>query len=275
MKIRTLLLTAVSAVGLVACASTPSTGHVPYITGSAPFAQESPLKDGFECVRQDVQVSPVPVRIAVSEIKDRTGKFSYEATQGGTLLTQGATEMVISTLGDLGPNLHLIERFDSRIAESELNLSRQAVIRDFDQVRPGNVGGVIDGTDYYITGAITEVNTNVRSGGAELEISGIGGGTRSYVMDVAVDLRLVRTRDTRVIKTVSKRKQIIGREVRAGVFSFFGDYLVDLNLGSQDSEPMQLGVRSVLQLASLDLVPYAFNAADPQRCSAYAEAAFR
>ena len=58
----------------------------------------------------------------------------------------------------------------------------------------------------------------------------------------------------RVIKTVSLQKQITGEEVGAGIFRFFGDELFDLNMGTKNQEPLQLGVRTTLEQATLELV---------------------
>jgi curli biogenesis system outer membrane secretion channel CsgG len=93
-------------------------------------------------------------------------------------------------------------------------------------------------------------------------------------MNVAADLRIVDARTTRVVRTVSVQKQIIGEEVRAGVYRFAGDYLFDVNAGTKDQEPMQMGVRVALEYGVLELLSplYANRAAD---CAPQIEYAFR
>ena len=53
---------------------------------------------------------------------------------------------------------------------------------------------------------------------------------------------------------MSLQKQITGYEVSVGVFNFFGDTLVEINAGTKNQEPLQLGVRTVLELGTLELV---------------------
>ena len=43
-----------------------------------------------------------------------------------------------------------------------------------------------------------------------------------YVMNVGLDLRLVDTTTLEVVDVISYQKQIIGRQVSAGVFEFLG-----------------------------------------------------
>ncbi|MGI9434032.1 MAG: hypothetical protein ACR2Q4_04245, partial [Geminicoccaceae bacterium] len=50
------------------------------------------------------------------------------------------------------------------------------------------------------------------------------------------------------------QKQIIGRELRAGLFEFFDGKLLDLGLGERSLEPIQLAVRSVIERAVFELM---------------------
>ena len=58
----------------------------------------------------------------------------------------------------------------------------------------------------------------------------------------------------RVVRAVSLQKQIVGREIGAGIFRFFGSNLFDINAGSKDLEPVQLGVRTTLEQGVLELI---------------------
>ena len=262
--------------GACATAQTSSYAEQSYIqpiTGSAPVVRGSRLEAGFQCVREDLVNSNRTVRIAVSEIKDATGKFNYEGQSGGTLVTQGASAMTMTALGYFGPQVRQVERLDTRIPEVELGLARQQMLRDGQQTRPV-LSGSYEGTDYYISGAVTEVNMNIRSGGAEFEVQQIGAGRRVFVMDVVVDLRLIRTSDMTIVGApVRVEKQIRGFETKAGIFNFFGDYLVDLNVGEMNQEPVQLGVRTALEMGVLELVPRAFDTSF-DRCREYTDASF-
>ena len=237
-------------------------GPVPLRIGSAPTQNLSPMSMGIQCVRGRIEAQPRQLRMAVGEVRDYTGKFSNEASEGGFRITQGGSLMVISALGKLGPRIELLERYDTRIAEQDIALARNQLIQDrkgvSDVVRPVTAGQYL-GADYYIVGGVTEANYNIGSGGAEVRVAGIGGGARYYAMNVAADLRLVDARTLRVVKTVSVQKQYVGTEVKGDVFSFFGTTLVDVNAGSKRNEPLQLGVRATLEYGVLDLVSAAFG----------------
>ena len=91
------------------------------------------------------------------------------------------------------------------------------------------------GSDYYFVGGITELNYNIRSAGVDAQgghtdaRDGVGNvGGRLYVMNIALDFRLIDTRTLEVVDVISYQKQIIGREVRAGVFSFFDNTMLDI-----------------------------------------------
>jgi curli production assembly/transport component CsgG/holdfast attachment protein HfaB len=73
-------------------------------------------------------------------------------------------------------------------------------------------------------------------------------------MNVGVDLRLVDTRTMRVVDVVSYQKQILGREVGGGGFSFLGSNVIDISAGNGELEPLQLGVRSLIERASVEFM---------------------
>ena len=75
-----------------------------------------------------------------------------------------------------------------------------------------------------------------------------------YVMNVGLDLRLVDTNTLEVVDVISYQKQIIGRQVSAGVFDFLGTNFFDVSAGESALEPIQLAVRSVIERAVLEMV---------------------
>ncbi|USN14698.1 hypothetical protein PAPPERLAPAPP_03290 [Brevundimonas phage vB_BpoS-Papperlapapp] len=273
MKNRIITLAALSVLALstAACASTTAPvspvlnaqGQAPVVVGTRPTLNSSPMDPAMQCFAQATRQSVVPNRIAVGQIRDYTGKFSNEASEGGFRITQGGSLMVMSALGKLD-GIEQVERFDMDIASNEATLTQNQLIQDpaYDPANPqaatlrrlNLTAGQYQGSDYYIVGGITEVNYDIVSGGAELGVSLFEAGMRYYVINTAVDLRLVDTKSLKVVKTVSVQKQIIGYETRAGLFRFFGDYLVDINTGKQGQEPLQLGVRATLEYATLELL---------------------
>jgi len=252
----------VAALGLLTMSACASDGQYAVQGGTPPTTNFQPLTDAFACVGSEIRGSG-PVRIAVGDVKDYTGKVSFEAEEGGYKVTQGGALMVMSALGRLAPQIQQVERFDTSVFRQELDFVGKQMVRD---PGPGMgvvrvpTAGMIEGADFHILGGITEVNYNIQSGGAEVNIAGIGGGARYFVLNVAADLRLVDARSLRVVKTVSLQKQVAGHEVKANVFRFFfADSLFDINAGSKQQEPIQMAVRAVLNRATLELVTAAYG----------------
>jgi curli production assembly/transport component CsgG/holdfast attachment protein HfaB len=167
----------------------------------------------------------------------------------------------------------MVERFDTSVAEMELKYANNKLIGD-DQhpnPQPGDfrkiMAGSMPGSDYYIVGGITELNFNIRSENA----NGNGGGTATnattgtasgsmYVMNVGLDMRLVNTNTLEVADVISYQKQIIGRQISAGVFDFLGRNFFDVSVGESALEPIQLAVRSVIERATLEMITRIYRA---------------
>ena len=255
--------------GVAACASLPDplptdgpVAETPVVRGPSVRRNHTPLEPAFGCLAQGIRNLGQPVfGVGVGDIKDYTGKYS---TLEGNTITQGGALMIYSALGKLGDAVQLQERFDTRIAELELAYADRRQLGDGRtyQIEAGKpavpwvpyFGGTIMRSSYYIVGGITELNHNIDSGGVEVTVSGIGGKRRTFTMNIGVDLRIVDTRSLVVVRTVSLQKQIIGKEVGAGIYRFFGNELLDVNVGSKSQEPLQLGVRTTIEHGVIELV---------------------
>lgn len=235
----------------------------------------TPYDPVFECYARSLGGKRLSV--AVGDIRDYTGKTSQNE---GTAVTQGGALMAYTALGKLSPAVQLHERFDTRITDAELAYIAARHLGDGGehQIDDANVeggkrtvqwmpyeGGDVLQSDYYIVGGITELNYNIQSGGAQAEINSIGPKSRTYVMNVAVDLRIVGTQTLKVYDTVSVQKQLVGYEVGAGLFRFFGDTLVDINAGVKNQEPLHLGVRMAIEDGVLQLISET-TGSSPQPC---------
>lgn len=247
------------------------------ISGSSSRNNTTPMEPAFACLAKAYSVVKAPVvSITVGDVKDYTGKYSQAE---GNAITQGGSLMLYSALGKMGSAVRLQERFDTRIAELELAYADRRQLGDgkLHAVEAGKpqvpwvpyFGGSILRSDYYIVGGITEVNYNIQSRGAEFNVSSIGGKARTFTMNVGVDLRIVDSRSLLVLKTISMQKQITGTEVGAGIFRFFGTELLDVNMGSKNQEPLQLGVRTTIEHGLLELLG-AVSGLSPQPCVDYA-----
>jgi curli production assembly/transport component CsgG/holdfast attachment protein HfaB len=256
------LVFGLAAIALSGCISPipDSTGrYTAPIGGSPVIADETPYSNALRCL--DNYTARKPVRIAVGQIADYTGKYSADST--GHAVTQGAALMAMSALAKAG--VPLVERFDTSVAELELKYANNKLITDDPTAKgPGDYrkiyAGSIPGSNYYLVGGITELNFNIRSVGANGDggtttSSGLKGtaGANMYVMNIALDLRLVDTDTLEVVDVVSYQKQIIGHQVSAGVFDFLGQTFFDASVGESALEPIQLAVRSVIERAVLEM----------------------
>ena len=192
-----------------------------------------------------IPVDNLPV-FAVGEVADKTGQINYD--DNGHAISQGIGEMVISALFKTG-KANLVERLDLRIPLAEMKLSEQERLN-----RKVDSYGELPASDFIVVGALTELNYNISSGGAQLYVKGIGGGVRTVVINVALDLRVVDSRNFAVRHVSTLQKQIFGYEVEANVFRFFGSTLVEFGGGKIQNEPLQLGVRSVVEMAVYEIM---------------------
>jgi curli biogenesis system outer membrane secretion channel CsgG len=239
-------------------------GNVPVLTNALVTENRTPIDDALQCYGDALELSrknSKPLGIAVGDVRDFTGRINDSE---GAPVTQGAGLMVYSALAGIGPAIRIHERLDPRVAELELTYLDRQRLGDgrMHQATPESepapwmpyMGGSILQSDYYIVGGVTELNHSITSSGIEVTIGGVGARSRNVIINVAVDLRIVNTRNLVVEHAVSLQKQVIGLEVGADVFRFFDTRLFDIKAGTQMTEPMQMAVRSILQLASLDLL---------------------
>lgn len=269
----------VAAAALSACVS-PSAGPSGYyaqLIGNAPVTSNpTPYSSALYCLADYARRYNLPSpRMAVGRISDYTGTISAD---GGRQVTQGASLMANSALAKAGARL--VERYDTSVSELELRYANNRLIGDDQpngQPQDGGhrriIAGQVPGSDFYIVGGITEVNYNIRSAGFDVaggQVKQNGGSGlvngRVFVMNIAIDLRLVQTTTLEVVDVVSYQKQIIGREVSAGVFDFLNGNVFDISAGSSGLEPVQLAVRALVERASVEFMANLYGAPGPNIC---------
>ena len=243
-KTKQLLITALAAAALTGCALTPyssgSDGLYARPIGGAPVTPNpTPYSEALVCMAAYAQSRGAePPRIAVGRIADYTGRA---APEGGAAITQGASLMAMSAFAKAGANL--VERFDTSVSELEMRYANNRLIGDVGEDGPmfrQIYAGSIPGSDYTLIGGITELNHNIRSNGANIRAGdridsdpSAAFNYRAYVMNVGVDLRLINTRTLEVVDVISYQKQIIGREIGAGLFSFWDEAVIDISAGGR------------------------------------------
>lgn len=286
-------LGSVSAIALTlgGCVSPVAGPHGLYAQpiGNAPVTSNAtPYSAALVCLSQYAGKYGVKApRVAVGRIADYTGKAEDD---GGRKITQGASLMAMSALAKAG--VPLVERYDTSVSEMELKYANNKLISDEPNAPPGTAGGPagaskyrkivagqVPGSDFYLVGGITELNYNIRSSGVNVQ----GADTRNvtngsglltgklYVMNVALDLRLVETKTLDVVDVVSYQKQIIGREVGAGLFKLFGTTIVDASAGEGGLEPVQMAVRATLERAVVEMMSNIYGAPGPEACLSHGD----
>ena len=94
------------------------------IGGSPVISNETPYSAALRCMSGIV--AQHPVRIAVGQIADYTGKM--ESDGSGRKVTAGAALMAMTALSKAG--VHMVERFDTSVAELELKYANNKLIGD-------------------------------------------------------------------------------------------------------------------------------------------------
>ncbi|HVY87640.1 MAG TPA: holdfast anchoring protein HfaB [Hyphomonadaceae bacterium] len=255
--------------------------------GNAPVtANPTPYSPALVCMANYARSAHLPApRIAVGRVLDYTGKAD---TEGGRQVTQGASLMAMSAFSKAGARL--VERFDTSVSELELKYANNKLIgadepavsgpaaaspnQDFRQI----LAGQIPGSDYYFVGGITELNSNIRSIGADAFVGDVDAtdakghaGFKLFVINVGVDLRLVDTRTLEVVDVISYQKQVVGRELSAGIFDFANGNIFDVGAGERAMEPIQLAIRSTIERAVLEMTANLYGVANSDPCGALAE----
>lgn len=269
------LVVLVTTTALTACVTPYSGNDGMYALpiGDAPVtANPTAYSPALDCLSAYARANNVAApRIAVGRILDYTGTVSEE---GGRRITQGASLMAMSAFAKAGARL--VERFDTSVTELELRYANNRLIgQEGDENVRRIYAGQMPGSDYYFVGGITELNYNIRSIGVDAQgghtdaRDGVGNvGGRLYVMNIALDFRVIDTRTLEVVDVISYQKQIIGREVRAGVFSFFDDTLLDIAAGERALEPVQLAVRAGVERAVVQVMSRFYNVQNSDVCAA-------
>src|SRR5579872_3588948 len=253
---------------LSACASPVAgpSGLYAQPSGNAPVvANPTPYSAALVCEAEYARARNLNApRIAIGRIADYTGK--YEADGSGRKLTQGASLMAMSAFAKAG--VPLVERYDTSVSELELKYANSKLISDHPVAGGATpaefrriMAGQVPGSDFYVAGGITELNFNIRSNGVNVDGGGLNtrdvkgeAGGSSFVMNIGLDLRLVNTRTLEVVDVISYQKQIVAHQVGVGLFKVWNNAAFDLSAGEGALEPLQLGVRSVIERATVEMV---------------------
>ena len=82
----------------------------------------------------------------------------------------------------------------------------------------------------------------------------------------SLNVRLINTRTLEVVDVISYQKQIVAHQIGAGVFKILNGNAFDLSAGEGALEPLQLGVRSVIERATVEMVANLYGMSGPEAC---------
>jgi len=245
------------------------------VTGPTPHRNQTPMAQALACLHSAVPSSR-NFRIGVSELVDGTGAIEG-GSQNGRVFSQRPDYMMIVGLKSAG--VDLVNRSSVNVAEWEMAKAMEQKLGDGHKVmmdqtavafRPISAGQIL-GSNYYLTGAVTELNWNIDSKVAEASVYGIGAGARTYRISIAVDVMVTNTLSTQVVHARSYKKQLFGYETNAGAFRFIENNQLlayglqgalmtkalqtfEANIGDKQNEPTQTALRWVIELAAYDVV---------------------
>lgn len=258
MLARSLVCLALSATSLAGCTTLPQLSRpTPEFHGPVPVATTTPADDALICLSQTPEVRRSNAIFAVHSITDATNKINPD---DGGFVPRDAAGMMISALQKAG--VKQVNRSNTVVTEWEIARAREQILGDGGAVTVGNQTvnfrpiepGVLRGSTYVIDGALTQLDFNTYSGGAEAIIAGIGGGARVFALTTAADLRVTETRTTRIVRAGTYSKQAVGTEVYASIFRFFSNDLYDVRIGDKSQEGLHAGVRWLMAEAAYDIV---------------------
>lgn len=220
---------------LAGCIAT-SSENVKLVKGPPVETVTTPYDRLVDCI---AEAHPMPGVWAVGDIVDATGKFSGEHAGTGKYITQGAGDMMQTTLLRAKAE-KIVNRRDPRPLLAEINLGIRS---------PRNIMVM----DYYITGSVNTLHF-IPGAAAEVTIAGIGPRYRQHRAVVGLDLHLTEAESSRVLAAAQISKQIFADEAGFGIGRFFGETLVNLDLTGQSREPLQLSLRSMLQYGLYEML---------------------
>lgn len=224
------------------------------ITDFIPPAKENAQSIEVSERINELNTLPDPVgKIAVSVygFRDQTGQYkpSTGASSFSTAVTQGATSILMQTLGDTRWFLP-VEREGLQNILTERKIVRAAAQGDdADDLPPLTTAKII------IEGGIVSYDTNLRTGGLGAEYFGIGASTLYREDQITVFMRAVDVRTGQVLVSVSTSKKVLSQEIRAGLFRYVSyKRLLEAEGGYTTNEPMFECVKQSIEKAVAELV---------------------
>ncbi len=225
-----------------------------------------PAKVGFVTSTHRALISLPPPKgkifVAIYRFRDQTGQYKYNpnATSFSTMVTQGATSMLIKALEDSGWFIPveregladiLTERKIIRASSEQYkkNFKKSDTSSFFPKLDPLDVASIA------LEGGIVAYDTDVLTGGFGAKYYGVGGSVKYRVDRVTIYLRASSVDNGRVLTSVMTNKTILSKEIDIGVFRYVSiKKLLEIETGLSYNEPTQMCVLEAIEKAVIGLV---------------------
>lgn len=218
---------------LSACA--PASSDMSLVEGPAIMDVVTPFDGALACLDGKIDKR---LGFAVGNIPDGTGRESYNGEGTGKYVTQSGGDIVQSALFKTG--VKVINRRDMGTAALEAQWGIRALQSQ-------------QNAHFAITGSINSLDF-LPGAGAFLNVGGIGARYRQNRILVGLDLAMTNVATGQIVSNIALKKQIVAGD--AGLFGsgFTGDELVDSDIGGARREALNDALRTMLQLATLELL---------------------
>jgi curli production assembly/transport component CsgG len=197
------------------------------------------------------------IPVSVYGFRDQTGQYktSTGASSFSTAVTQGATSILMQTLGETDWFLP-VEREGLQNILTERKIVRAAA----QEKNPGAELPPLMTANIIIEGGIVSYDTNLRTGGFGAEYFGISSSTLYREDQITVYMRAVDVRTGQVLVSVSTSKKVLSQEIRAGLFRYISyKRLLEAEAGYTTNEPMFECVKQSIEKAVSELVLKGIN----------------
>jgi len=228
-------------------AMTPKNIDAPLVQGPPITDIDTPFDEALSCLDGRIQSQ---ITFAVGQVVDHTGKETFADGGTGKFVSQGAGDMVQSALFRAG--VTLINRRDPNVAIAESNWG----IRDLKHQTPVN---------FYVSGSINSLDF-IPGGGASMSVAGVGPRARQSRILIGIDLTMTDAYSGHIVSSIPLQKQIYSSEVGVSGGRFFGQLLLELELGGMQREALHFALRQMLNLATFELLTQLMAADTHEEC---------
>lgn len=218
---------------LSACA--PASSDMRLLDGPAIMDVVTPFDGALACLDGKIDKR---MGFAVGNIPDGTGRESYNGEGAGKFVTQSAGDIVQSALFKTG--VKVINRRDMGTAALEAQWGIRALQTQ-------------QNAHFAITGSINSLDF-IPGAGAFINVGGVGARYRQNRILVGLDLAMTNVATGQIVSNIALKKQIVADDVGLFGSGFTDNRLIDSDIGGARREALNDAMRTMLQLATLELL---------------------